>query len=228
MIQHGTEPWPPAQLSSALPTKLTVCCFHYYLWIAYCVVVRKVSRGRRNPPSMGSTVQEWLTYVCATGEDDIYPSEDTPKRGDSFNSSNKKQSQGNRTRANSYRYEHDSEPVFGLPKFEVELETKHDMPMSYLASTWSRKKHSITSRALTRPSPHVVQCSLTSSFEDSLCVTMDVGLLFFLHDVVKSYIKENETSSGKIREWIKVDLVDFFVFDSRLISQIGVSRFAAW
>ena len=34
---------------------------------AHVAIVRKVSRGRRNPPSMGSTVQEWLGYVCATG-----------------------------------------------------------------------------------------------------------------------------------------------------------------
>lgn len=159
---------------------------------------------------MGSTVQEWLTYVCATGEDDICPPDEPTKRGESFNASNKKPTQGNRARTNSYRYEHDSEPIFGLPKFEMELETKHDMPMSYLASTWSRKKHSIGSRALsTRPSPHVVQCSLTSSFEDSLCVTMDVGLLFFLHDVVKSYVKENETSSGTFEPYILFDLSIF-------------------
>jgi hypothetical protein len=168
-------------------------------------IVRKVSRGRRNPPSMGSTVQEWLTYVCATGDDDIYPSDEeagaTKQRSDSFSTSNKKPSQGSRNRTSSYRYEHDSEPIFALPKFEVELKTEHDMPMSYMASTWARKKkHSVGSRAMPGPaSPHVVECSLTSSFEDSMCVTMDVGLLFFLHDVVQSYIKENETlSSGSV------------------------------
>lgn len=160
-----------------------------------------MSRGRRNPPSMGSTVQEWLTYVCATEDDDIHPSDEEPatskQRSDSFGSSSKKASQTSRNRTSGYRYEHDSEPIFALPKFEVELITEHDMPMSYMASTWARKKHSTGSRVLPGPSsPHVVECSLVSSFKDSLCVTMDVGLLFFLHDVVQSYIKENETSSS--------------------------------
>ena len=37
-----------------------------------------------------------------------------------------------------------------------------------------------------------------SFFDDSLCVTTDVALFLFLHDVVQTYIKENETStSGK-------------------------------
>ena len=51
---------------------------------------------------------------------------------------------------------------------------------------------------MTPASPHVVETSLNSTFDDGLCVTVDVGLLFFLHDVVQTYIRENETSpSGK-------------------------------
>ena len=49
---------------------------------------------------------------------------------------------------------------------------------------------------MTPASPHVVETSLTSTFDDGLCVTVDVGLLFFLHDVVQTYIKENETTSS--------------------------------
>ena len=72
--------------------------------------------------------------------------------------------------------------------------------MSSLPSTWSRRKTIPQARMTSTPaSPHVVECSVTSCFDDSLCVTMDVGLLFFLHDVVQTYIRENETtSSGKI------------------------------
>lgn len=50
--------------------------------------------------------------------------------------------------------------------------------------------------AVTPASPHVVETSLTSTFDDGLCVTIDVGLLFFLHDVVQTYIKENETTTS--------------------------------
>ena len=57
---------------------------------------------------------------------------------------------------------------------------------------------SITLLPVTPASPHVVETSLNSTFDDGLCVTVDVGLLFFLHDVVQTYIRENETStSGK-------------------------------
>lgn len=55
---------------------------------------------------------------------------------------------------------------------------------------------SVTPLPVTPASPHVVETSLTSSFDDGLCVTVDVGLLFFLHDVVQTYIKENETTSS--------------------------------
>ena len=59
---------------------------------------------------------------------------------------------------------------------------------------------SITLLPMTPASPHVVETSLNSTFDDGLCVTVDVGLLFFLHDVVQTYIKENETSSSGERQ----------------------------
>ena len=76
--------------------------------------------------------------------------------------------------------------------------------MSAIPSTWARNRKVSVSRMMATPaSPHVVECSFTSCFDDSLCVTMDVGLLFFLHDVVQTYIRENETtSSGKLKEWL--------------------------
>ena len=82
------------------------------------------------------------------------------------------------------------------------LKTEHDLPMSAIPSTWARNRKVSVSRMMATPaSPHVVECSFTSCFDDSLCVTMDVGLLFFLHDVVQTYIRENETtSSGKLKE----------------------------
>ena len=54
----------------------------------------------------------------------------------------------------------------------------------------------VTLLPVTPASPHVVETSLNSTFDDGLCVTVDVGLLFFLHDMVQTYIKENEMSSS--------------------------------
>lgn len=60
---------------------------------------------------------------------------------------------------------------------------------------------------MTPASPHVVETSLNSTFDDGLCVTVDVGLLFFLHDVVQTYIRENETTSAG-----ELCLVDLFLW----------------
>lgn len=175
---------------------------------AYVGSIQKVSRGRRNPPSMGSTVQDWLNYVCATGGD-ISPTEGTTPAG--FDRPRLESMSGSvpgkassKERRSSYtgglRYEHDTEAIFAIPKFEVEFQSEHDMPMTSIASKWVRKRKSsstlVTLLPVTPASPHVVETSLNSTFDDGLCVTVDVGLLFFLHDMVQTYIKENEMSSS--------------------------------
>ena len=95
---------------------------------------------------MGSSVQDWLNYVCATGEGDIPSSENTfspteKSRSEPVTSPTKPTSQ--RERRSSYtsslRYEHDTEAIFAIPKFEVELQSEHDMPMTSIASKWVKK-----------------------------------------------------------------------------------------
>ena len=76
-----------------------------------------------------------------------------------------------------------------LRKIKTILLTEKCIP--YVTSSTS-----VTQLPVTPASPHVVETSLTSTFDDGLCVTVDVGLLFFLHDVVQTYIKENETTSS--------------------------------
>lgn len=157
---------------------------------------------------MGSTVQDWLNYVCATGGD-ISPTEGTTPAG--FDRPRLESMSGSvpgkassKERRSSYtgglRYEHDTEAIFAIPKFEVEFQSEHDMPMTSIASKWVRKRKSsstlVTLLPVTPASPHVVETSLNSTFDDGLCVTVDVGLLFFLHDMVQTYIKENEMSSS--------------------------------
>lgn len=172
---------------------------------AHVGIVQKVARGRRNPPSMGSTVQDWLNYVCATGGD-ISPSDNTAsssldkprERSESMTGPGKVATKERRASI-GFRYEHETEAIFVIPKFEMEFRSEHDMPMTSIASKWVRKQKSapvVTLMAVTPASPHVVETSLTSTFDDGLCVTVDVGLLFFLHDVVQTYIKENETTTS--------------------------------
>ncbi len=150
--------------------------------------VRKVSRNRSNPPSLGSPVTDWLLYVTATSEE--YSSTDTNGR-----SSTKPPSTAKRVSfAPKVRYENDSEIVFGLPCLALRLTTEHDQPMTTrIAKLLSKNKASVVSPWLsTVPSPHVVEASLTSFFSDSLSVTMDAGLLFFLHDLILTYMKEKD------------------------------------
>ena len=110
--------------------------------------IQKVARGRRNPPSMGSTVQDWLNYVCATGGD-ISPTDSTAPSGfdkprdrsDSGTGSGKATTKDRRSSYTAgFRYEHETEAIFAIPKFEVEFRSEHDMPMTSIASKWVRKK----------------------------------------------------------------------------------------
>ena len=118
-----------------------------YVFSAHVGIIQKVSRGRRNPPSMGSTVQDWLNYVCATGGD-ISPTEGTAPasfdkpRSESMSGSVKSPSKDRRSSyTGGFRYEHDTEAIFAIPKFEVEFRSEHDMPMTSIASKWVRKRN---------------------------------------------------------------------------------------
>jgi len=97
---------------------------------------------------MGSTVQDWLNYVCATGGD-ISPTDSTAPS--SFDKPRDRSETGtgpgkatSKERRSSYtagfRYEHETEAIFAIPKFEVEFRSEHDMPMTSIASKWVCKK----------------------------------------------------------------------------------------
>ena len=95
---------------------------------------------------MGSTVQDWLNYVCATGGD-ISPSDSTAPS--SFDKPRDRSDTGpgkatSKERRSSYtggfRYEHDTEAIFAIPKFEVEFRSEHDMPMTSIVSKWVRRR----------------------------------------------------------------------------------------
>lgn len=155
--------------------------------------VRKVSRGRRNPPSLGSSVVEWLLYVASTSDDGS-----STDGGESIGKSvTRTQSAKRVSFAPKIKYENESEIVFGMPCFVLSLTNEHDQPMTTrVAKLLSQNGAASVSPWLsTVPSPHVVDASLTSHFGDSLSVTLDVSLFFFLHDLILTYMKEKDAAT---------------------------------
>ena len=153
--------------------------------------VRKVSRGRNNPPSLGASVVDWLTYVTSN-------SDSSSSIADSGKSSLKAMSSKRVSFAPKVKYENESEIVFGMPCFELSLTNEHDQPMTTRVSK-ALSQHGrvfVNPWLSTVPSPHVVDSSLKSDFHDGLCVTMDVSLLFFLHDLILTYMKEKDAVSA--------------------------------
>lgn len=94
---------------------------------------------------MGSTVQDWLNYVCATGGD-ISPTEgSTPvafdkPRSESLGGGKTPSKERRSSYSGGLRYEHETEAIFAIPKLEVEFRSEHDMPMTSIASKWVRKQ----------------------------------------------------------------------------------------
>lgn len=165
-------------------------------------MICKVQRGHRNPPSMGSSVSEWLSYVSSVnnipqaspGDISPPPQPMSPRSKSESESSSMFTRRRNKSISAGYKHEHESEAIFGLPSFKVDVITEHDQPVrvyilsgNKLTETWPLK---------TPSSPHIVECSLNSHFYDSLYVTMDVGLIFFLHEMIQAYMKENETAQA--------------------------------
>lgn len=169
-----------------------VLCDIFYLDIDFMATVRKVSRGRRNPPSLGASVMDWLIYVTST-------SDGSPASSDVLGKASTKPPYVKRVSfAPKVKYENESEMIFGMPCFVLTLTNEHDQPMTTrISKTLSKHIRTSTNPWLsTVPSPHVVESSLTSCFDDGLCVTMDVSLLFFLHDLILTYMKEKDAVSA--------------------------------
>ena len=102
---------------------------------------------------------------------------------------------GNKSISTGYKHEHESDAIFGLPSFRVDVITDHDQPVRVYVSSGDKVTESWPHQ--TPNSPHIVECSLESHFYDSLYVTMDVGLIFFLHEIIQTYMMENETAAAQ-------------------------------
>ena len=168
------------------------------LLLDYFAVVRKVSRGRRNPPGLNGTVHEWLTYVNTTSDGDLPSATKSTAKKATEKLAHTKQGGGIRkvSFAPKYRYENDSEVIFALPDFSLNLKTEHDLPMTEKIAKSLLKYPSLQKLRweTTMPSSHVVDASFHSRFGDSISVTMDVGLFLFLHDLILAYMREKETT----------------------------------
>ena len=163
-------------------------------------MISKVQRGPRNPPSMGSSVSEWLSYVSSVSNTpqaspgDISPPPQPPRSKSEGDSSSMFTRRRNKSVSSGYKHEHESEAIFGLPSFKVEVVTDHDQPVRVYITSGDKLSKSWPLQ--TPSSPHTVECSLESHFYDSLYVTMDVGLILFLHEMIQAYVKENETAQA--------------------------------
>jgi len=162
----------------------------------FMATVRKVSRGRRNPPSLGAPVQEWLIFVNTTSNDGIPSMKASGKNESGEKLTHTKYTSGLRkvSFAPKYRYENESEIIFALPTLKLELTNEHDQPMSSIIAKILALDVKTSETFPTLPNIHMVDTNFLSHFDESINVSMDVGLLFYLHDLILSYMREKETS----------------------------------
>lgn len=160
--------------------------------------VRKVSRGSRNPPSLGAHVQEWMMFVSTISENDIPTASSTNRQTANEKFSHTKVTSSIRkvSFAPKFRYENESEVIFALPRLSLILNTEHDLPMTRLISKILCKDEQAPLGFQLKPSNHTVDIRFISEYDDSL--TVDVVLLIYLHDLILNYMKEKEASvTGK-------------------------------
>ena len=173
--------------------------------------IRRVSRGRRNPPSFGAPVQEWLIFVNTTSDDEMpRNSSSSPKKEEVGEKYSHTKGQGGSRKvsfAPKFRYENESEVILALPRVHIQLTTEHDQPMTSLISRrllYNGKRVSKLDFPVAQ-GVHFVEMSFLSTFDDAIHVTMNATLLFFLHDLILSYMKEQETSLGS-----KSNVISFY------------------
>nr|XP_026696686.1 transmembrane protein KIAA1109 [Ciona intestinalis] len=146
--------------------------------------VSRVTRSRhQNPPPSAASLDEWFAYVTASHNqeltmlrtlNDIRPSDmgvgGSPAGGGRRHHSSSSQAS----------YNHDTDIIFALPKLQLDFKSEH-----------MQGPNEPSTSAETENKP-IVECSFVTEFTDHICVTMDVELIMFLHDLVSSYLKEKQ------------------------------------
>ncbi|XP_036364401.1 transmembrane protein KIAA1109 homolog isoform X4 [Octopus sinensis] len=136
----------------------------------------KLSRGHYMPPPFTS-VREWFHYAFASAEIkdlDTFPAiqHDKPESPTEHKKSRKTQD-----------YSHDREIIFAFPSMQMHFKTKH-----------FQGEHE---PSMEEDKP-IVECSFITEFEDHISVAMDAEVIWFLHDLVSSYIKEKDKSTARL------------------------------
>jgi len=149
--------------------------------------VSRVTRSRHdNIPPNSASLDEWYAYVTASHSQELTMlrtlnvGNSADARGSSLASATGGGKKGN-------EYNHETDIIFALPKLQLDFKTEH-------------------MQGSDEPDPEdtdnrpVVECSFVTEFTDHICVTMDVELIMFLHDLVSSYLKEKQQAlSGRSR-----------------------------
>nr|XP_039251251.1 transmembrane protein KIAA1109-like isoform X2 [Styela clava] len=151
--------------------------------------VSRVTRSKnQNPPPGSASIPEWFAYMTASHNEELKMLRTlndigATKAGTSHTPVSKTPQQPQPGRHNdsfgSLTYSHEADIIFALPKVQLDFKTEH-------------------MQGPTEPDPQdteskpVVDCSFVTEFTDHICVTMDVELILFLHDLISSYLKEKQ------------------------------------
>nr|XP_018906485.1 PREDICTED: uncharacterized protein KIAA1109 isoform X3 [Bemisia tabaci] len=152
---------------------------HYAQTHHSMATVCRVSRNQIFPPQF-RTLHEWFHYAFAVSDIDavdrfpVSEREKTDSSGETIRS---------RTPKSQDPPNHTREVIFALPSLQLHLETNH------LQAAMTPDVSGV------KPT---VECSFITEFEDHIFVTVDAEAFFFLHDLITSYIRENDrvASSG--------------------------------
>uniref|UniRef100_H2YW77 Bridge-like lipid transfer protein family member 1 C-terminal domain-containing protein n=1 Tax=Ciona savignyi TaxID=51511 RepID=H2YW77_CIOSA len=142
--------------------------------------VSRVTRSRHQNPTSAAPLDEWFAYVTASHNqeltmlrtlNDIRPNEAGVNQSPSDKSRKSSSSQAS--------YNHETDIIFALPKLQLDFKSEHMQGPNEPAPSESENKPT-------------VECSFVTEFTDHICVTMDVELIMFLHDLISSYLKEKQ------------------------------------
>uniref|UniRef100_H2YW79 Bridge-like lipid transfer protein family member 1 C-terminal domain-containing protein n=1 Tax=Ciona savignyi TaxID=51511 RepID=H2YW79_CIOSA len=148
--------------------KIIINCISIHLLFAESVRGHETStlaiqsRGTKTPPPSAAPLDEWFAYVTA-----------------SHNQAGVNQSPSDKSRKSSSSqasYNHETDIIFALPKLQLDFKSEHMQGPNEPAPSESENKPT-------------VECSFVTEFTDHICVTMDVELIMFLHDLISSYLK---------------------------------------
>ncbi|KAK2178571.1 hypothetical protein NP493_538g00026 [Ridgeia piscesae] len=187
MVQFETKVWQYVQESHDEPStdivqKLTFQIGHDLdgeeLSNKSMATVCKVTRSHHVTPHI-STVADWFHYTFSTGEIKKFPDIRYGETGSpSFTVMGVKSD--NLVGIIKQQFSHEAEIIFMLPAFMMHQKTLHKQGPNVPTDK--------------EPSP-VVDCAFNTEFMDHMYISMDAEIIFFIHDLITSYMQEDGTES---------------------------------